>query len=445
MLAIPLEQRIPSLIEGQAKEAFGIVVMAQLGKDGFGVGGELLAIGKAVELLFERVPCVEETETVDLTEAEGRVLAEALMAPIDLPGFDNSAVDGYAVRFADLSAQGETILPVAGRVAAGHAFAGQDSYFGQAVRIFTGAAIPEGLDTVFMQEDCRLLDDGRVSLAAGLPKGANRRLRGEDLRAGEEALRQGRRLTPEDLGLAAALGLQTLNVRRKLKAAIFSTGDEIIAPGQPLRTAAVYDANRFLLHGLLHRLGVIVTDLGILADDPQNIGAALREAASTHDLVLTSGGVSTGEEDHVKAALSDNGSMFFWRLAIKPGRPVAMGTLGETPFVGLPGNPVAVFITFIHVVRPLIAALEGSLYEPAKHLPVVSGFAYRKKKGRCEFVRVSLRTDASGEIIADKYPVEGAAVLTSLTRTHGLAELPEDITEIRPGDKIRYIDYGLIR
>ena len=419
--------------------------MAQLGKDSFGVGGELLAIGKAVELLFERVPCVGDTEPVVLTEAEGRILAAPLMAPINLPSFDNSAVDGYAVRFADLLAQSETILSVAGRVAAGHEPACQGTSFGQAVRIFTGAPMPEGFDTVFMQEDCRSLDDGRITLPAGLPKGSNRRLRGEDLRAGDEALRQGRRLTPEDLGLAAALGVQTLNVRRKLKAAIFSTGDEIIAPGQPLRAAAVYDANRFLLQGLLRRLGVTVTDLGILADDPQTIGAALREAANSHDLVLTSGGVSTGEEDHVKAALSDNGSLFFWRLAIKPGRPVAMGTLSQTPFVGLPGNPVAVFITFVHVVRPLIAALEGSLFEPAKLLPVVSGFAYRKKKGRCEFVRVSLRTDADDKIIADKYPVEGAAVLTSLTRTHGLVELPEDVTQVSPGDSIRYIDYSLIR
>ena len=296
-----------------------------------------------------------------------------------------------------------------------------------------------------MQEDCRILEDGLVALPAGLGKGANRRLRGEDIHIGEEALRQGRRLAPEDVGLAAALGVKALVVRRKLKAAIFSTGDEIVSPGEPLRAAAVYDANRFVLHGLLRRLGVEVADLGILTDNPLEIGAALRAAARTHDLVLTSGGVSTGEEDHVKAAISDNGSLFFWRLAIKPGRPVAMGVIESTPLVGLPGNPVAVFVTFIYVVRPLIAALEGALHEPARLLPVTSGFAYKKKKGRREYVRTSLRMDATGAAIAEKYPVEGAAVLTSLTRTHGFVELPEDVTNVMPGDKVAYIDYGLIR
>lgn len=418
--------------------------MAQLGKDSFAAGDRLMPVGEAVELLFARAPCIEGVETVGLAEADGRVLAEALAAPIDLPGFDNSAVDGYAVRFSDLAPNAETVLAVEGRVAAGHA-PGATPIEGKAVRIFTGAAMPEGADTVFMQEDCRVLADGSVTLPPGLAQGANRRLRGEDIGVGEEALPRGRRLRPEDIGLAAALGVDRLVVRRRLRAAIFSTGDEIISPGEPLRAAAVYDANRFVLHGLLRRLGVEVTDLGILRDDPAKIGAALRAAAQTHDLVLTSGGVSTGEEDHVKAAISQNGSLVFWRLAIKPGRPVAMGVIEGAPFVGLPGNPVAVFVTFVYVVRPLIAALSGALFEPARTLPVVSGFAYKKKKGRREYVRVSLRAGASGETIAEKYPVEGAAVLTSLTRTHGFVELPEDVATVGPGDQVGFIDYGLIR
>ncbi|WOJ89123.1 molybdopterin molybdotransferase MoeA [Methylocapsa polymorpha] len=418
--------------------------MAQLGKDSFAAGDRLMPVNEAVELLFARVPSVEGVEAVGLAEADGRVLAQALAALIDLPGFDNSAVDGYAVRFRDLAPKAETILAVEGRVAAGHSPCAAPVE-GKAVRIFTGAAMPEGADTVFMQEDCRILDDGRVSLPTGLAQGANRRLRGEDISLGEEALPQGRVLRPEDVGLAAALGVDRLSVRRRLKAAIFSTGDEIVSPGEPLRAAAVYDANRFVLHGLLRRLGVEVTDLGILLDDPKQIGMALREAARTHDLVLTSGGVSTGEEDHVKAAISENGSLVFWRLAIKPGRPVAMGVIEGAPFVGLPGNPVAVFVTFVYVVRPLIAALSGALFEPARALPVVAGFAYKKKKGRREYVRVSLRADASGETIAEKYPVEGAAVLTSLTRTHGFVELPEEVATVAPGDRVAFIDYGLIR
>ena len=418
--------------------------MAQLSKDTFVVGDPLITVRGAAELLFSRIACVEDTETVDLTEAEGRLLAQPLAAPIDLPGFDNSAVDGYAVRFSDISPQVETVLAVAGRVAAGQSLVTGD-VSGKAVRIFTGAAIPDGMDTVFMQEDCRVQEKGSVILPAGLRQGANRRLRGEDIRVGEEALSRGRRLAPEDLGLAAALGVNALTVRRRLKAAIFSTGDEIVSPGDSLGATAVYDANRFMLHGLLRRRGIEVTDLGILADDPLEIGAALRAASRTHDLVLTSGGASTGEADHVKAAISEVGSLFFWRLAIKPGRPVAMGVIDGTPFVGLPGNPVAVFVSFICVVGPLIAALEGALQKSPRLLPVASGFAYKKKKGRREYVRVSLRTNAAGEIVADKYPVEGAAILTSLTRTDGFVELAEDVTNVAPGDKVAYIDYGLIR
>jgi molybdopterin molybdotransferase len=251
-------------------------------------------------------------------------------------------------------------------------------------------------------------------------------------------------LLPEDLGLAAALGVAQLVARRKLKAAIFSTGDEIVSPGDPLKPPAVYDANRFLLHGLLRRQGVEVTDLGILKDDAATIAAALRRAAQSHDLVLTSGGVSMGEEDHVKAAVLDSGSLVFWRLAIKPGRAVAMGVIDGAAFVGLPGNPVAAFVTFVLVARPLIAALSGGEYEPPRALRVKSGFAYAKKAGRREYVRVALVQGPTGAV-AQKYAVDGAAVLTSLTRTHGLVELPEDIVAVAPGDAVNFIDYDLIR
>jgi molybdopterin molybdotransferase len=418
--------------------------MAQLGKNTFESGGKPMSVAEAVALLLARVPCVEGIESVSLPEAEGRVLARALISPLNLPGFDNSAVDGYAVHFSDLIPHSETVLPVVGRVAAGHALPEAD-LAKKAVRIFTGAPMPQGMDIVFMQEDCRLLEDGSVALPPGLPQGANRRLAGEDICVGAEALAEGRRLRPEDIGLAAALGVADLPVRRRLTAAIFSTGDEIVSPGAPLRTAGVYDANRFLLHALLRRLDIAVTDLGILVDDAETIGAELRKAAKTHDLVLTSGGVSTGEEDHVKAALTQSGSLVFWRLAIKPGRPVAMGVIEGTPFVGLPGNPVAVFVTFSAVVRPLVAALSGATFEPNPLLFVTSGFAYKKKQGRREFLRVSLRREPSGDMIAEKYPVEGAAVLTSLTRTDGFIELAEDVSSVSPGDKVLYIDYGLVR
>lgn len=422
--------------------------MAQIGEDGFATADKPMPADEAVALLFARVPPVDELESISLAEAEGRVLGQDLVAPLDLPSFDNSAVDGYAVRFRDLKQGAETLLVLGGRAAAGHALRPVEcltpqDLAGKAVRIFTGASMPPGFDTVLMQEDCRL-QPGRIVVPPGLALGDNRRLRGEDIRAGEIALSSGRRLRPEDLGLAAALGVAQLVVRRKLKAAIFSTGDEIVAPGSPLKPPAIYDANRFLLHGLLRRQGVEVTDLGILKDETATIAAALRRAAQSHDLVLTSGGVSVGEEDHVKAAVSDCGSLVFWRLAIKPGRAVAMGAIEGAAFVGLSGNPVAAFITFFLVARPLIAALSGGEYEPPRALQARSGFSHAKKAGRREYVRVTLAQSPSGPI-AEKYGVEGAAVLTSLTRTHGLVELPEDIVAVAHGDMVNFIDYDLIR
>ncbi len=359
--------------------------MAQLSDDCFAFGGPLLAIDEVERLINARVTPVAETETVALKDARGRVLAADVTAPIDLPPFDNSAVDGYAVRHADLGTA-ETTLAIADRLTAGRA-AARAVGAGEAIRIFTGAPIPQGADTVFMQEDVRL-DAGNLIVPPGLKRGANRRLAGEDVRRGAVALPAGRRLQPQDLSMAAALGLRELPVRRRVRVAIFSTGDEIVEPGAPLPAAGLYDANRELLRGLLARLDAQISDLGILRDDRPKLSARLAEAAATHDLVLTSGGVSTGEADYVKEAVGAVGSLVFWRVAIKPGRPVAMGVLRGSAFVGLPGNPVAVFVTFARVVRPLLLRLAGANPEPLFALPVVSGFAYRKKKGRREYVRV---------------------------------------------------------
>ncbi|WP_158812105.1 gephyrin-like molybdotransferase Glp [Beijerinckia sp. L45] len=417
--------------------------MAQLTGDTFAGGQALLPLDEAVRLLFERIPALADTEVVSLADADGRILAAPLVATLNLPGFDNSAVDGYAVRFADLS-DGETVLPVVGRIAAGHA-PHESPGPGVAIRIFTGAPLPPGFDTVFMQEDCRQDDAGTVVLPRGLVKGANARSKGEDVACGATVLGAGRRLAPESIALAAALGAATLTVRRALRVAIFSTGDEIMSPGETLRPAAIYDANRFFLLALLKRLGVAVTDLGILPDTEDAIRRALDAAAPAHDLLLTSGGVSTGEEDHVKAAVAGAGSLVFWRVAIKPGRPVALGVIQGTPFVGLPGNPVAVFVTFAAIVRPLLAALAGETWTPPIPLPVASGFAYRKKKGRREYVRVTLARDATGRLVAQNYPVEGAGVLTSLTESDGLVELGEDVVTVAPGDVVAFLSYAALR
>ena len=263
-----------------------------------------------------------------LGAAVGRVLAEDVVAPIDLPPFDNSAVDGYAVRHADLDSKSETRLAVVDRVTAGRA-AARALWPGEAARIFTGAPMPDGADTVFMQEDVRA-DGQNVVVPTGLKRGANRRIAGEDVRAGTVVLPAGRRLAPQHVGLVAGLGLTELPVRRRVRVALFSTGDEIVEPGTVRPGAALFDANRYLLAGLIERLGAASTDLGILPDDPAELAHAIAAAAAGHDLVLTSGGVSTGEADHVRGAVEAIGSLVFWRVGIKPGRPVAMGVVRGT-------------------------------------------------------------------------------------------------------------------
>jgi molybdopterin molybdotransferase len=416
--------------------------MAQLTDDAFAFGGDLMRIEEALAQIAARVPAITDVERVGLAEADGRVLATALRAPIALPAFDNSAVDGYAVAHATLCADGPTMLPVVGRIAAGHG-AGHEAAAGAAVRIFTGAPMPIGCDTVFMQEDVTLGADGSVSLPVGLKPGANTRPRGEDVEEGSEVLPAGRRLDPRDVALLAALGVAEVEVRRRPRVAVFSTGDEILEPGTPLAPARLYDSNRFSLMAMLRRAGCTVTDLGILRDEVAETAERLALAAQDHDLVVTSGGVSTGEEDHVKAALASRGALHFWRLAIKPGRPVVMGSLAGAAFVGLPGNPVAVFVTFAHVLRPIVAALAGAVVAPLPRQDVTADFAYAKKAGRREYVRVSLvRRD--GRLVAEKYPVDGAGVLTSLTRTDGLVELAEETTAVKPGESVAFLDYRLM-
>jgi molybdopterin molybdotransferase len=422
--------------------------MAQLSDDCFAFNGPLLPIADAERLIAERVTPVDGIETVPLREAAGRVLADDIVAPVSVPPFDNSAVDGYAVRAADLDPKSETRLSIVDRVTAGRA-ASHALKAGEAIRIFTGAPMPAQADTVFMQEDCRV-DGNAVIVPPGLKLGANRRFAGEDMRAGAVALPAGRRLAVQHIALAAALGLTELSVRRRVRVALFSTGDEIVEPGAKLPGAALYDSNRYLLAGLIGRLGASVTDLGILSDDPDELKRAIGAAAETHDLVLTSGGVSTGEADHVRGAIESIGRIVFWRVAIKPGRPVAMGVIPSSrngdgaAFVGLPGNPVAVFVTFVRVVRPLLLRLAGALPEPLIAMPARAAFSYKKRKGRREYVRVALRPAADGAVEAFKHAQDGAGVITSLTETDGLAELTEDVTSIEPGATIGFLSYALL-
>ena len=333
--------------------------LAQLSDDCFAFGDSLTPLDEALQTIRDRTVSIVGEAVVALAETNGRILAEDIVAPFNVPPHDNSAVDGYAVYFDDLDPQADTRLPVAGRAAAGHPF-DRRMRRGEAVRIFTGAPIPGGgdpPDTVMMQEDCRA-DGEDVIIMPGIKRGANRREAGEDIRLGETVLRAGQLLRPQDVGVAASLGRTALRVYEPLRVAIFSSGDELRDPGGFLETGAIFDANRFALAAALSQLRCNVTDLGIIRDDIDVIRAALAKAGASHDLLITSGGMSTGEEDHMKAAVEALGTLHFWRLAIKPGRPIALGQIetpkGQVPFAGLPGNPVAAMVTFLIVVRPLI-------------------------------------------------------------------------------------------
>jgi molybdopterin molybdotransferase len=413
--------------------------MAQLSDDCFAFGGKLLGVDAALALIGERVTPVVSEEEVPLAEASGRVLARDLIATIDVPPHTNSAVDGYAVAHADLLTDAETVLPITGRAAAGHPL-GRAARRSEAIRIFTGAPMPEGLDTIMMQEDC-IVEEGRVRLPPGIRKGANRRHAGEDVAKGAVALPAGRQLKPADLGLAAALGNDGLPVFRRLRAALLSTGDEVREPGQKLAPGMIYDANRVMLRALLRGLGCEVSDLGIRPDRAAELADTLAGAAAEHDLIVTSGGVSTGEEDHVKAAIERLGRLDFWRLAIKPGRPVALGQVRGVPLIGLPGNPVAAALTFAILARPLISRLAGAEARVPLQFPVTADFTYRKKPGRREYLRASIARE-NGTAKARRYPKDGAGILSSIVQSDGFAVLDETVSDVKPGMTVDFLPFS---
>jgi len=416
--------------------------MAQLSQDCFASGAQILSVEDAVAAIVARFSPVDGEEVVALAAADGRVLAHDLVATLQLPPFTNSAVDGYAVRGEDLPSNEARLFRVAGRLQAGHTAGGPPVGPGEAIRIFTGAPMPQGADTVFMQEDVRLDEKGRALLPPGLKQGANVRPAGEDITLGRVIVPASRWLRPQDVAVAAAMGLNDVRVRRRVKVAVFSTGDEVVEPGGVRRETQLFDSNRIMLMAMLRRLGCIVSDLGIRPDDSAQIAQVLQAAARSNDLILSSGGVSTGEGDFVKAAVESVGTLVFWRIAMKPGRPVAMGVIDGTPFIGLPGNPVASFVTFVRVARPAILALAGAQWLPAPAVPVRAQFAYRKKPARREYVRIHLRTAQDGALEAVKFPREGAGLLSSLVDTDGVVELPESVTRVEPGQVVDCFTYA---
>lgn len=383
---------------------------------------ERLTVAAAEARLRAAVPALAGEENVPLAAAAGRVLARPLFAPGPLPAFAQSAVDGYALRHADLAREGETRLRLAGRIPAGAA--GPPLGPGEAARIFTGAPLPEGADTVAMQEAARA-ERGAVLVPAGLAPGANRRLPGEEVAAGAEALPAGLVLHPAAIGLAAALGCAALPVRPRPRIGLLSTGDEL--------GRGVEDANRPMLRALLARLPAEVTDLGICGDDPAAIAAALRAAAPAHELLITTGGVAEGEADHLRAALE---GAALWRLAMKPGRGVAFGRAAGRPVLALPGNPAAALLAFLHLARPLLLHVAGAAPTPLPRLPARAAFAWTKRPGRREHLLVRLAGGAAELVGPARLGLFGAA--------DALAELAEEVAEIRPGDAIALLPFAAI-
>lgn len=422
--------------------------MAQLKDDCFAFGGELTPLVDALKDMQSRVEIVVDREWVELDNCLGRVLAEDIVSSRNVPPHDNSAVDGYAVYFDDLNSDQDTRLPYTGRIAAGHPLE-RPANHGEALRIFTGAPMPEGPDgkqssgpdTIFMEEDTTV-DGDSIVLPTGLKRGANRRSAGEDIKVGETILHAGVRLRAQDVGLAASVGCYELPVYRSLRVAIFSTGDEVCDPSGDAPAGCIFDANRYSLKALLKGLGCHVTDLGILPDDFTIIADALQLASRDHDLIITSGGVSAGEEDHVKSAVEARGSVHMWRLAIKPGRPIALGQVSGTAFVGLPGNPVAAMVTFMVVARPLISWLSGVVDAESMRFKVVCGFSHKKKLGRREWVRVRLTKDTGGGMTAYKGHSGGAGILTSMVGANGLVELDENVEHVSPGDEVLILPFS---
>ncbi len=399
--------------------------------------GAMISLRTALDRLRDGVAPVVGTEHVPLDTAFGRILAEDAIGARDVPAFDNVAVDGYAFCAEGLAPGPVRLHP--GRAAAGHPFEGALPP-GACLRVLTGAPMPSGADTVVMQEEVRLEVDG-VVLPDGFKAGANRRRRGEDISKGATVLAAGRRIGAPEVGVLAELGLAEVPVFRPLRVALCSTGDEIVPVGAPLPPGGVYDANRSMLKALLSRLPITLSDLGILPDDGAKVAATLHDAAATHDVVLASGGASGGDEDHVVRTVARDGDVHFWRIALKPGRPLAFGSLDDCLFIGLPGNPVAAAVCFVRLARPVLLRLAGAAWGEPRALPVRAAFAMTKKPGRTEMLRGRLVADEDG-IAVERIRREGSGILTSLTDADGLVEIGAEVVQVAPGDPVPYYSFA---
>ena len=410
-----------------------------------GYDPKALTVDAAQAFIAQLVPHVDTVERVALRASLGRVLAHDIVSAINVPAHDNSAMDGYALRGSDLAASSDTLLRVVGTGFAGTAYAGAVAP-GDCVRIMTGAVMPANLDTVVPQEFTKSEGDKVVRIPAGVVRtGDNRRLAGEDLARGTSALRAGRLLRPADLGLLASLGQAEVPVLRKLRVAFFSTGDELRSIGEPLAAGCVYDSNRYTIWAMLQRLGCEVLDLGVVRDDPAALRATFSQAAASADVVITSGGVSVGEADHTKQIMAELGDVLFWRIAMRPGRPMAIGRIHNAILFGLPGNPVAVMVTFYAFVREALLAMSGATPEPVPRLRAACMTALRKKPGRTEYQRGIVSRNADGRWQVAITGSQGSGILSSMSAANGIVVLSHDQGDVAAGDEVEVIAFdGLV-
>jgi molybdopterin molybdotransferase len=398
----------------------------------------LVSYDDALRSLLNKVSATEMVENKPLLEALSRILAQSIQSSINVPPADNSAMDGYAINTADIATAGTTKLRVSQRIAAGDT--GQTLKPGTAARIFTGAPIPPGANAVIMQEQVEAIAD-TIEFKVRPSEQQNIRPAGNDIKIDDKILDQGCLLRPQALGLAASIGLQSLPVYQKIRVGIFFTGDELVEPGEALAPGKIYDSNRYTLHGMLQKLGCDIVDLGLVGDTLDATKTAMLEATDKADLVVTCGGVSVGEEDHVRIAIEQLGDLHLWRLAIKPGKPLAFGKINQTPFIGLPGNPVSVFATFMLFVSPVIKTLQGRYWQKPTAIPVTAGFNWPKPDSRREFLRARLEQDEDLALVARIYPNQDSGVLTSTAWAQGFVEIAEGAT-VKTGDEVNYLPFS---
>lgn len=394
-----------------------------------------LTVDQARNKILETVKSVTEVETIPIREALNRVLAETVRSSIDVPAHTNSAMDGYAISGADIPAAGARELAVVGTVMAGKPLAERISS-GECARIMTGGKMPAGTDTVLMQEQVQR-HDNHITITPAHTAGENVRQAGEDLARGETVFVPGRRLTPADIGMLASIGDATVTVFRKPRVAFFSTGDELCSVGQALEDGQIYDSNRYTLDGMLRRLEVEAIDMGVIADDRGLIEAAFTSAAEEADILITTGGVSVGEADFVKEILEKLGQVGFWKIAMKPGRPLAFGQVDACQFFGLPGNPVSAMVTFYQFVQPAILRMMGIEDVTPKFLRLKTASPLKKRPGRLEFQRGMITTDSNGEMVVSSVGAQGSGILSSMSKANCFIELPLETSAVKVGDYVR--------